>query len=445
MLTAIVRFSLRFRGVIIALSCILAGYGLYTLSQAKYDVFPEFSPPQVVIQTEAPGLSPEQVEALVTQPIENSINGVSGIESLRSGSIQGLSFITVTFHPGSDIYRDRQVVSERLSAMAGNLPQGVKAPVMTPLTSSTSIVLALGLTSGRVSPMELRTIADWTVKQRLLSVPGVAKVAVFGGEIKQLQIQVRLLAAARHATGIRGAGFIDDQNQRIMLQTEGQSLTPQQLAQTVIVHKNGANMTLGDVARVIEAPEPPIGATSVMGHPGTLLMVSAQYGANTLEVTQKVEQALKELRPTLSAQGVALYPDIFRPANFILAAIHNMGSSLLMGAGLVVIVLLLFLFNLRTAAISVTAIPLSLLTAVMVLERLGFSLNTMTLGGLAIAIGEVVDDAIIDVENALRRLRENHRLENPQPAFRVVLDASMEVRSAVVYATFAVAMYLFLY
>ena len=440
MLTAIVRFSLRFRGVIIALSCILAGYGLYTLSQAKYDVFPEFSPPQVVIQTEAPGLSPEQVEALVTQPIENSINGVSGIESLRSGSIQGLSFITVTFHPGSDIYRDRQVVSERLSAMAGNLPQGVKAPVMTPLTSSTSIVLALGLTSGRVSPMELRTIADWTVKQRLLSVPGVAKVAVFGGEIKQLQIQVRLLAAARHATGIRGAGFIDDQNQRIMLQTEGQSLTPQQLAQTVIVHKNGANMTLGDVARVIEAPEPPIGAASVMGHPGTLLMVSAQYGANTLEVTQKVEQALKELRPTLSAQGVALYPDIFRPANFILTAIHNMGSSLLMGAGLVVIVLLLFLFNLRTAAISVTAIPLSLLTAVMVLERLGFSLNTMTLGGLAIAIGEVVDDAIIDVENALRRLRENHRLENPQPAFRVVLDASMEVRSAVVYATFAVAM-----
>lgn len=453
MLTAIVSFSLRFRGVIIALSCILAGYGLYTLSQAKYDVFPEFAPPQVVIQTEAPGLSPEQVEALVTQPIENSINGVPGIESLRSGSIQGLSFITVTFHPGSDIYRDRQVVSERLSTIAGKLPQGVKAPVMTPLTSSTSVVLALGLTSDKLSPMELRTIADWTVKQRLLSVPGVAKVAVFGGEVKQFQIQVRpdrlikynlgigdVLAVARRATGIRGAGFIDDQNQRIMLQTEGQSLTPQQLAQTVIVHQNGAGVTLGDVARVLEAPEPPIGAAAIMGHPGVLLMVSAQYGANTLEVTQKVEQALKGLRPTLSAQGVALYPDIFRPANFILTAIRNMGSSLLMGAGLVVIVLLLFLFNLRTAAISVTAIPLSLLTAVMVLERLGFSLNTLTLGGLAIAIGEVVDDAIIDVENILRRLRENRRIENPRPAFRVVLDASLEVRSAVVYATFAVAM-----
>lgn len=277
---------------------------------------------------------------LVTQPIENSINGVPGIESLRSGSIQGLSFITVTFHPGSDIYRDRQVVAERLSTIAGKLSQGVKTPVMTPLTSSTSVVLALGLTSDKLSPMELRTIADWTVKQRLLSVPGVAKVAVFGGEVKQLQIQVRpdrlikynlgigdVLAAARRATGIRGAGFIDDQNQRIMLQTEGQSLTPQQLAQTVIVHQNGASVTLGDVARVIEAPEPPIGAAAIMGNPGTLLMVSAQYGANTLEVTRKVEQALKGLRPTLSAQGVALYPDIFRPANFILTAIHNIGKK----------------------------------------------------------------------------------------------------------------------
>lgn len=453
MLTAIVKFSLRFRGVIIALACILIGYGLYTLSQAKYDVFPEFAPPQVVIQTEAPGLSPEQVEVLVTQPIENSINGVPGIERLSSASIQGLSFITVTFYPGSDIYRDRQVVAERLSTIAGELPQGVKAPVMTPLTSSTSIVLVLGLTSGRVSSMELRTIADWTVKPRLLAVPGVAKVAVFGGEVKQFQIQVRpdrlikynlgiddVLIAARRATGIRGAGFIDNQNQRIMLQTMGQSLIPQELAKTVITHQNGANVTLGDIARVVAAPDLPIGAAAIMGHPGVLLMVSAQYGANTLEVTQKVDQALKELRPTLSAQGVAVYSDIFRPANFIQTAIHNMGSSLLMGAVLVVIVLLLFLFNLRTAAISVTAIPLSLLTAVMLLERLGFSLNTMTLGGLAIAIGEVVDDAIIDVENILRRLRENRYLENPRSAFWVVLDASIEVRSTVVYATFAVAM-----
>ena len=451
MLTALVWFSLRFRGVIIALACALLGYGLYTLSRATYDVFPEFAPPQVVIQTEAPGLAPEQVEVLVTQPIENTINGVAEIASLRSGSIQGLSVITVTLRPSSDIYRDRQVVAERLAALAGQLPAGVQAPVMTPLTSSTSVVLAVGLTSEERALMELRTIADWIVKQRLLAIPGVAKVAVFGGETRQLQIQVQpdrliqynlaledVVRVARKATGIRGAGVIDTANQRLVLQTEGQSLTPDQLATTVLVHQHGMSVTLGDVARVVEAPEPPIGAAAIMGHPGVILMVSAQYGANTLQVTQRIEEALAELRSVLNAQGVVLHTDLFRPANFIQTAIHNVQSSLLIGAVLVVVVL--FLFNFRTAAISCTAIPLSLLTAVAVLEYLGFSLNTMTLGGLAIAIGEVVDDAVIDVENILRRLRENRHQEHAQPAFRVVLDASIEVRSAVVYATFTVAL-----
>lgn len=453
MLTAIVEFSLRFRGVIIALACALLGYGLYTLSQATYDVFPEFAPPQVVIQTEAPGLSPEQVEVLVTQPIENAINGVAGIESLRSGSIQGLSVITVTFRPGSDIYRNRQVVAERLASLAGQLPRGVQAPVMTPLTSSTSVVLAVGVTSDTRSLMELRTIADWTVRQRLLAVPGVAKVVVFGGEVRQLQIQFRpdrliqynlaiedVLRVGREATAIRGAGFIDTNNQRITFQTEGQSLTPDQLARIVLVHQNGMSVALGDVARVVEAPEPPIGAAAIMTHPGVLLMVSAQYGANTLQVSQRVEEALKELRSVLSAQGVVLHADLFRPATFIETAISNVRSSLLIGAVLVVVVLFLFLFNFRTAAISCMAIPLSLLAAVAVLQYLGFSLNTMTLGGLAIAIGEVVDDAVIDVENILRRLRENRHKENPQPLFQVVLNASIEVRSAVVYATFAVTL-----
>jgi Cu/Ag efflux pump CusA len=274
---------------------------------------------------------------------------------------------------------------------------------------------------------------------------------VFGGEVRKLQIQVQpdrllqynlaledVLRVAREATAIRGAGFIDTANQRIILQTEGQSLTPDQLAQVALVHHNGVSVTLGDVARVVEAPEPPIGAAAILGHPGVILMVSAQYGANTMQVTQKVEEALTGLRSVLSAQGVVLHPDLFRPANFIQTAIHNVRSSLLIGTVLVVVVL--FLFNFRTAAISCTAIPLSLLTAVAVLEYLGFSLNTMTLGGLAIAIGEVVDDAVIDVENILRRLRENRHKEYAQPAFRVVLDASIEVRSAVVYATFTVAL-----
>lgn len=453
MLKAIVRFSLRFRGVIIALACILTGYGLYTFSQAKYDVFPEFAPLQVVIQTEAPGLSPEQVEVLVTRPIENTINGVTGVESIRSSSLQGLSSVTVTFRSGSDIYLDRQLVAEQLSSLSGQSPGEVKAPVMTPLTSSTGVVLVIGLTAEKRSLMELRTIADWTVKPRLLSVPGVAGVTIFGEGVRQIQIQVRpdllirynlaiedVLAAARRATGIRGAGFIENSNQRIVLQTTGQSVTAEQIAKTVLLHRKGANVLLSDVARVVDAPEPPIGAGLINGQPGMVLLVLAQYGTNTLEVTHKVEQALKELRPSLTSQGIVLYPDIFRPANFIQTAVHNVESSLLIGAVLVIIVLLLFLFNLRTASISLTAIPLSLLTGVTVLEKLGFSLNTMTLGGLAISVGMVVDDAIIDVENTLRRLRENRRKENPLPVFQVVLNASMEVRSAVVYATFAVAM-----
>ena len=316
MLSKIITLSLRFRGIVIALACVFTGYGLYTLSHAKYDVFPEFAPPQVVIQTEALGLAPEQVEVLVTQPIENAIHGVPGIESLRSGSIQGLSVITVSFQVGSDIYRDRQVVAERLSTVAGQLPQGVQAPVMTPLTSSASIVLAVGMTSDSLSLMELRTLADWTVKQRLLALPGVAKVAVFGGDTRQLQIQIRpdllvtnnlaiedVLTAARRATGIRGSGFIDTENQRIVLQTKGASLTPEDLAKTVVLQRNGAVITLGDVARVVEAPEPPNSAAAVMGKAGVVLMVSSQYGANTLQVTQQIEQALNELRPTLEAQG----------------------------------------------------------------------------------------------------------------------------------------------
>jgi CzcA family heavy metal efflux pump len=452
-LTAIVRFSLLFRGIIIALASALIIYGFYTLTRAKYDVFPEFAPPLVYILTEASGLSPEQVEELVTRPIENAVNDVEGIESLRSNSIQGVSVITVKFHSGIDIYRARQVVAERLTSLTGQLPRGVGVPLMTPLRSSTSVVLMVGMTSNKRSLMDLRTIADWTVKQRLLAVPGVASVAVFGGEVKQLQIQVKperlvkyhlsmgdVLGSASYATGIRGAGFIDNENQRIVLQTEGQSLTPDELARTVLVHRQGVNVTLGDVAKVLEAPQPPIGAGAINGTPGILLLITAQYGSNTLEVTKGLDRAMEELRPTLKKEGIVLYPSVFRPANFIDTAIHNMLSSLEIGAILVVIVLFLFLFNFRTAAISCTAIPLSLLAAITVLERLGFSLNIMILGGLAIAIGEVVDDAVIDVENIFRRLRENRRSPNPQPAIQVVLNASIEVRGAVVYATFVVVL-----
>jgi CzcA family heavy metal efflux pump len=452
-LASIVRFSLRHRGVVIALSVLFLGYSLFKLLGAEYDVFPEFAPPQVAVQAEAPGLSPEQVEVMVTRPVENAINGVEGIESLRSSSIQGLSVVTATFRTGSDVYLDRQRVNERLTSIAGSLPQEVMPPVMVPMTSSTGDLMVIGLTSKKRSLMELRTIADWVVRPHLEAVPGVSKAAVFGGEVRQLQIQLQpdrlvryglaiddVVAAAERATGISGAGFLDNENQRLIMQTEGQSLTAGQLARTVLRHEDGAVVTLDDVADVIDAPEPRISAASVMGRPGVVLNLWTQYGANTVEVTRRLDKAFEELRPSLEAEKVTMRTDLFRAASFIDTAIGNVRESLAIGAVLVLAVLVLFLFNLRTAAISCAAIPLSLLAAVTVMGHLGYSLNTMTLGGLAIAVGDVVDDAIINVENILRRLRENRLAAEPRPAFRVILDASLEVQSAVVFPTLAVAL-----
>ena len=458
MLSKIVHFSLRFRGVVVALAALFLIYGIYRLHQIPYDVFPEFATPQVDVQTEAPGLSPEQVEELVTQPIENMLNGIENLEAMRSNSIQGLSIITLSFHPTSDIYRDRQVIAERLSSVTSHLPQGIDAPVMTPLTSSTGDLLTLGLVpkdAKRLSMMDLRTVAEWTVKRRLEAVPGVAKVALFGGDEKQLQIQLRLdmlirydltpddvLATALKATGVRGSGFVDTPNQRIILVTEGQSLTAAELAKTMMVKGNDTtvslNIPLGEIANVVEAPAPHVGAASIMGNPAVVLNVWGQYGANTLEITQAVEKALEILKPSLTAQGIDIYPSLFRSSNFIETSTRNVRSSLLIGVVLITVILFLFLANFRTAAISCLSIPLSLLAAISVLDLFGFSLNIMTLGGLAIAIGELVDDAVIGVENILRRLRENLKLGAPKKNLQVIWEASIEVRSAVVYATLAV-------
>src|SRR5215471_1987473 len=455
MLTAIVRSSLRHRGVVVALACLLLVYGAYSLKEAKYDVFPEFSHPQVVIPTESAGLSPEQVELLVTQPIENAVIGVSGVQSVRSTSIQGLSVVTVLFNDSTNIYLDRQVVTERLATLTGSLPAGI-TPTIAPLTTATSTVMAVGLTSPTKSLMQVRTVADWTLKLRLLAVPGVSKIAVFGGDEKQYQIQIDpqqliqhevgvndVVAAASQATGIRGAGFVTTPNQRMILQSEGQAITSAELAKTVVLQREAANLTLGDLAHVTEGPAPRLGAASVMAQPAVMLMISAQYGANTLEVTRNLDSALAELQLALDKEDIHLDSRIFRPARFIGTALHNLRTSLIVGGILVIAVLFLFLFNFRTAAISCTAIPLSLLAATIIIERLGYSLNTMTLGGLAIAIGEVVDDAVIDVENIYRRLRENRALPQPRPIFPVVLDASIAVRSAVVYATFVVILVFF--
>ncbi len=453
MISLIIRQSIRYPGVVVALALTLIIYGVYVLTRANLDVFPEFSPSQVVIQAEAPGLSAELVELQVTRPIEAALAGTSGVEIVRSQSIPGLSVVSVFFIEGSSVHQNRQVVGERLLALANQLPEGVPQPTMTPLTSSASTVLGVGLTSDARSLMELRTLVDWTIRPHLLAVEGVAEVNVFGGDVRQWQIQVDpdrlirhglalndVLDAAGKATGMLASGFVKTTNQHIVVNAEGQPGSVQDLANVLLREKDGQILRLGDVARVTEGAAPSISAAGIDGKPGVFLMVQGQLGANTRGVTAGLESAIAELQPLLDKEQITIHPRMFRPANFIETAVANVRFDLTVGSVLVVVVLFLFLFNLRTALICATAIPTSLLSAVIVLDYFGVSLNVMVLGGLAIALGEVVDDAIIDTENIFRRLRENREAANPRPLHDVVLDASVEVRNSVVHATFIVAL-----
>ena len=451
-MSALVRFSIRFYGVIIGLASLLVFYGIYSLTRSNLDVFPEFSPTQIIIQTESPGLSAELVETLVSQPIETSIAGTVGVADMRSQSIPGLSIVTVIFDESTDIYRNRQVVAERLSTLTNQLPSGI-TPNITPLTSSASTVLGFGVTSKKQNLMQLRTLVDWTIVPHLLAIPGVADVNVFGGEVRQFQVQIDpakllqyqlnindVVAATQKATGVSGAGYIQNNNQRIIINTEGQATNVNTLAKAVISHKNGLSIKLGDIGRVVEGAAPSISAAAINQETGIYLSVQGQLGANTHAVTQAIEYALKELKPSLQNQQVTLHEGLFRPANFIDTAIAGVRADILIGSILVITILFLFLFNARTAFISATAIPLSLLTAIVVLSYFKIGLNIMVLGGLAIALGEVVDDAIIDTENIFRRLRENRTLPQPLPIQQVVYNASMEVRSSVLYATIIVVL-----
>ena len=292
MLNRIVQFSLRHRGVVIALGVLVIAYGFYVVARTRMDVFPEFAPPQVEIQTEAPGLASEEVEQLVTAPIETGLNGTPGLKAIRSQSIQGLSVVTLVFRDNTDIFRDRQMVTERLGEVVTRLPQGAGPPRLGPLTSSTSLTMILGLTSTNRTPMEMRTFADWTLRPYLLSVPGVASVDIFGGDVRQLQVQVNpdrlrayglsiddVLAAAQQATGVRGGGYVETANQRIVLHTTGQSLTPQQLGEVVLAPHAGLSVRLKDVADVREAPAPQFGAAQINGQSGVVLLAYAQYQA----------------------------------------------------------------------------------------------------------------------------------------------------------------------
>ncbi len=447
----LVETALRLRVAVLALSVLLIVAGLRLVPHMPLDVFPEFAPPYVEIQTEAPGLSAEEVENLVTFPLENALIGTPGLDTVRSKSVLGLSSIRLNLHEGTELYRARQLVQERLAVEAPRLPTVARPPVIMQPLSSLSRMMKIGVTSTKLSQRDLTELALWTIRPRLMAIPGVANVAIWGQRDKQLQVLVdadrlrahqvtldMVLKSAADAVVLDAGGFVDTPNQRLAVRQLSPVTGPEDLAATVVAHRDGATLRLGDVAHVTIGSPPPIGDAIINDVPGLLLIVEKQPAANLLEVTRKVDSALDALKPGL--KDVELDATIFRPATFIERSMDNLTHALVTGCVLVVIVLIAFLFDWRTAVISLTAIPLSLMATVVVLYWWGLTINTMIIAGLVIALGEVVDDAIIDVENIVRRLRLNQDLPQPKSAFRVVLEASLEVRSAVVYATLIVVL-----
>ncbi|HEY4970787.1 MAG TPA: efflux RND transporter permease subunit [Steroidobacteraceae bacterium] len=449
MLAAIVRASLRNPRIVTALACLIAALGVAAVIAARFDVFPDFAPPHVLVQTEAPGLDATQVEALVPRPLEALLAGTENVKTLRSTSSQGLSAIQVVFDRGGDPYRQRQVVTERLAEFAGQLPLGVGAPLLSPLSSSMEYLVHFGYTSDRLSPVELRDVVQWIVKPQILAVPGVAQAQIFGGAVRERQIEIDpaklaaagltlddVLATAKRATALIGGGYLETPSQRIVIQAQAPGATMAALAQAVVGTRDGFPVRLGDIATLREGAAPRFGDALIAGRPGILIETSTQFGANTLEVTRALELRLDALAPALAKQGVQYHPALLRPASFIESAIEKLRNSLAIGAVLVVALLLITLRDWRGALVSFSAIPLALLTTVWILGAWGLSLNTMTLGGLVVALGVVVDDAVIDVENILRRRRGAGRDVDIGALF---VGASLEVRRPVFYATAAVA------
>lgn len=445
----LVTTSLKLRVLVLAGSIVLVLFGLQTLKNAPLDVFPEFAPPLVEIQTEAPGLSTEEVESLITIPLENGLKGTPWLKTLRSKSVLGLSSVVLIFPQGTDLVRARQFVQERLTIEATRLPAIAHPPVMLSPLSSTSRVMKIGVTSSTLSQMDLSELAKWTIRPNLMAIQGVANVAIWGQRDRQLQVLVNperlrlhslsldaVQKAVTDAVTLSGGGFVDTPNQRLAVRQLTGVESPENLGAAIVDFRSGSPIHLRDVADIVIGHPAPIGDAVINDGPGLLLIVEKQPWGNTLEVTQKVEAALETLKPGL--KGVDIDPTIFRPATFIERSLHNLTHAMEIGCLLVIVILLLFLFDWRTSLISLTAIPLSLIAASLVLYYSGATINTMVIAGLVIALGEVVDDAIIDVENILRRLKINRTLPNPLPAFQVVLQASLEVRSAVVFASLIV-------
>ncbi len=448
MLNTVIAWSLRNRVVVLAVATLMLVAGAYTAYTMPVDVFPDLTAPTVTVLTEAHGMAPEEVEALVSFPIETAVNGSTGIRRVRSSTAQGISVVWVEFEWGTDIFRARQIVAEKLQSVASSLPVGVAAPQLAPVSSVMGEILMIGLT-GTQSPEELRTVADWTIRRRLLAVSGVAQVIPIGGDVRQYQVladPARMLAtgvtleqvlhAARGSNANASGGVYMDKGQEYVIRGLGRVQTVEDIGASVVAVKGGIPVLLRQVADVRVGPAPKYGEGSINAKPGVVLAVQKQPGANTLELTERIEHVLSEMQPTLP-KGMVIHSRLFRQADFISVAVHNVIAALRDGAIFVVVILFLFLWNLRATAISIVAIPLSLVVAIFAMKLLGITINTMSLGGMAIAIGALVDDAIIDVENVFRRLKENHHLPraDQRPALRVVYEASKEIRASIVNAT----------
>ena len=453
MLNKIIAWSLAHRPVVMALAAMILVYGGIVTANLPVDVLPDLNRPVVTIMTEANGLAPEEVETLVTLPIETSMNGASGVERVRSSSAPGLSIVYVDFAWGTDIYTDRQIANEKLAQAREQLPPNV-TPQLAPISSVMGSIMLISMSSkdGTTDPLQLRTLADWVVRPRLLSVPGVAQVINIGGGRKQLQVLIdpaklkqfgvtlnEVTAAVEKSNVNTTGGWIDRGGKEYLVRNLGRAQTPEDIANTAIESNNGVPITVGQVAQVVSGAQLKRGDGSANAQPAVILNIEKQPGANTLELTEKVDAALDDIQKSLPAD-VQINKEIFRQSNFIESAVGNVEEALRDAAILVTIVLFLFLLNFRTTAITLTAIPLSFLVTAIVFQQFGIGVNTMTLGGLAVAIGELVDDAIVDVENVFRRLRENAREKQPRPPLQVIYEASREVRNSIVFATIIVAL-----
>ena len=448
MLNRIIRFSLNNRLFVMLAVVLTVIGGIYSAKNIEVDVFPDLTMPTVVILTDASNMAPEEVERLVTFPIETAVNGATNVRRVRSSSSQGFSFVWVEFDWGMDIYRARQIISEKMSLLSGQLPDGI-VPMLAPQSSVMGEVMFVGMQADSTSMMEQRTLAEWIIKPAILATGGVSNVTIIGGDYKQYQVLAdpvrmemygvtmeELESAASSMCVNVGAGVVRDFGNEYNLRGMGRSNDVDELGSTVVKVNGDVSVRVADVADVVIAPAVKQGYASMNGTPAIILSISKQPNVNTLSVTQNIERNLEDIAKSLPAD-VRLDTKIFRQADYIQSSVNNVGSSLIEGAICVILVLFLFLTSLRSTFISLLAIPLSLLGTVIVLYLLGMDINTMTLGGMCIAIGSLVDDAIIDVENVYKRLRENHRLPKTEQksAFKVVFEASSEIRASIIHAT----------